>query len=249
MARVVLLTSEGTSGAIAARYLAGQFPDIAVICEGSESRWLFIRRRMKRLGPVKVAGQVMFMLLQRFQQRRSQQRIAEVCAPLSGAPDPAVAHVPSVNSPECLAALRELRPGVVLVMGTRIIKPEVMAEAQAPFINYHAGITPKYRGVHGGYWALAEGDAGNFGLTVHLVDAGIDTGGILYQERVRPSAADNFSTFPYLQLAAGLPLLAKAARDALAGHLTVQFSDLPSRLWSHPTIWQYVLTGFRRGVW
>jgi hypothetical protein len=23
--------------------------------------------------------------------------------------------------------------------------------------------------------------------------------------------------------------------------------DLPSRLWSHPTLWQYVKTGLRRG--
>jgi len=250
MAQVVLLTSEGASGAIAARYLAAQFPDIAVICEATEPRWLFIRRRIRRLGVATVLGQVAFMVLQRFQQRGSQPRIADICAPMSNGADPAVTHVTSVNSPECRAALRELRPGVVLVMGTRIIKAEVLAETAAPFINYHAGITPKYRGVHGGYWALAEGDAGNFGVTVHVVDAGIDTGGILYQERIRPGTADNFSTFPYLQLAAGLPLLAKAARDALAGRLSLQgATTLPSRLWSHPTIWHYLATGFRRGVW
>ena len=30
--------------------------------------------------------------------------------------------------------------------------------------------------MNGGYWALATGDVGNFGTTVHLVDAGVDTG-------------------------------------------------------------------------
>ena len=55
-----------------------------------------------------------------------------------------------------------------------------------PVLNYHAGITPKYRGMNGGYWALATGDAGNFGATVHLVDAGVDTGGVLHQVRGRP---------------------------------------------------------------
>src|SRR5262249_22864046 len=118
-----------------------------------------------------------------------------------------------------------------------------------PFINYHAGITPKYRGVHGGYWAQAEGDPGNFGVTVHLVDRGIDTGEVLYQERLAPSADDNYSTLPYLQLGAALPLLERAARDAVNGTLRPEKLDLPSKLWSHPTLWQYIKTGLRRGVW
>ncbi len=103
--------------------------------------------------------------------------------------------------------------------------------------------------MHGGYWALAEGDAENFGSTVHLVDEGIDSGGILYQARAKPGPRDNFSTYPYLQLALALPMLAQAAEDAFAGRLAPRGSDLPSRLWSHPTIWAYLANGLRRGVW
>ena len=61
-----------------------------------------------------------------------------------------------------------------------------------PVLNYHAGITPKYRGMNGGYWALATGDAGNFGATVHLVDAGVDTGGVLHQVRGRPGTGRQY---------------------------------------------------------
>src|SRR5262252_1716564 len=145
--------------------------------------------------------------------------------------------------------LERLQPQAILVVGTRLIAEEVLRAIDAPFINYHAGITPKYRGVHGGYWAQAEGDPGNFGVTVHLVDRGIDTGEVLYQERLAPSANDNYSTFPYLQLVAALPLLERAARDAVNGTLRPEKLDLPSKLWSHPTLWQYIKTGLRRGVW
>ena len=103
--------------------------------------------------------------------------------------------------------------------------------------------------MHGGYWALAAGDTENCGVTVHLIDEGIDTGGALYQVRFAPEAADNFSMYPYRQLAAALPLLAQAARDAMAVTLQVRPVDLPSRLWSHPTIWAYLGNGLRRGVW
>jgi methionyl-tRNA formyltransferase len=157
--------------------------------------------------------------------------------------------VPSVNSPECIALLRRLKPQVILVVGTRIISRSVLSAVAAPFINYHDGVTPKYRGIHGGYWAAAEGDLKNFGVTVHLVDAGIDTGDVLYQARLTPTANDNYATFPYLQLAAAMPLIEQAVEDALGGALKPLKVDLPSRLWSHPTLWGYVAAGLNRGVW
>jgi methionyl-tRNA formyltransferase len=249
--RVVLLTSEGESGEIAARYLAARFDNLAVIVERPESRTTFLRRRLKRLGIVTVVGQIAFTLVQRLQQRLVRSRIQSILAGLSLGRTSAstIERVTSVNAPECIALLRRLDPAVVLVMGTRIISGDVLRAVQAPVINYHAGITPKYRGVHGGYWALAQSDRENCGATVHLVDEGIDSGAILYQARIDPGVDDNFSTYPYLQLAAALPLLAKAAEDALAGGLARQPSTLPSRLWSHPTLWGYLATGLRLGVW
>ena len=251
--RVVVLTCDGETGRIAARYLAACFPALAVIVEEPVSRSLLLRRRIKRLGLVHVGGQLAFMAFQRMQQRASNRRIAEIvrAAGLDARwPDGhELIPVPSVNSSECIGQLRRLQPVAILVVGTRIIAGEVLRAVDAPFINYHAGITPKYRGVHGGYWAKAQGDDGNFGVTVHLVDQGIDTGDVLYQARLAPTGRDNYSTYPYLQLAAALPLLERAARDAVAGTLRPEKVDLPSLLWSHPTLWRYINTGWSRGVW
>jgi folate-dependent phosphoribosylglycinamide formyltransferase PurN len=251
--KVVVLTRESEVGRIAARYLAARFPGLAVIVEREAARSLLLRRRIKRLGFVHVGGQLAFMAFQRVQHRVSKQRIAEIIgdANLDARwPDAnEMIRVPSISSPECIGHLQRLQPRAILVVGTRIIAGEVLRAIDAPFINYHAGITPKYRGVHGGYWAKAEGDAGNFGVTVHLIDEGVDTGDVLYQARLAPIAKDNYSTFPYLQLVAALPLLERAARDAVAGTLRTQKVDLPSHLWSHPTLWHYIKTGWRQGVW
>jgi methionyl-tRNA formyltransferase len=251
--KVVLLTCEDDATRMAARYLAARFPGLAVIVERNAPRSLLLRRRLKRLGFVRVGGQLAFMAFQRVQRRVSRGRIAEIVRQAQLEPRWPDANelirVASVNSRECIAHLKRLQPRAILVVGTRIIAEEVLQAVEAPFINYHAGITPKYRGVHGGYWANAEGDPGNFGVTVHLIDKGVDTGDVLYQARLAPSAADNYSTYPYLQLVAALPLLERAARDAATGTLRPQKVDSPSRLWSHPTLWQYVKTGLRRGVW
>jgi methionyl-tRNA formyltransferase len=251
--RIVLLTSDCDFGRLAASRLAAMFPALTVIVEAPISRFTLLKGRLRRLGVVQTAGQLAFMLLQRLQQRVARGRIAEIMEtarlkaewPGGGA----LVRVPSVNSSECIAQLQQLRPQAILVVGTRLIERPVLAAVNIPLINYHAGITPKYRGVHGGYWAKAEDDLGNFGVTVHLVDAGIDTGAVLYQARVTPTPRDNFSTYPYLQMAAALPLLEQAARDAVAGTLKPQAVDLPSRAWSHPTLWCYLATGVRRGVW
>jgi folate-dependent phosphoribosylglycinamide formyltransferase PurN len=251
--RVVLLTRDCDVGRIAASTLAARFPGLAVIVEDPVSRWSLLRGRVKRLGLLHVTGQLAFMIFQRVQQRAAGARIAQIADakglnarwPLDRSP----IRVRSVNAPECTEHLRRLDPRVILVVGTRIIGKKVLGAFDVPFVNYHAGITPKYRGAHGGYWAKVTGDAANFGVTVHLIDPGIDTGDVLYQARLTPSAQDNYSTFPYLQLAAALPLLERAACDAIAGRLVAQKVDLPSGLWSHPTLWGYVWSGLRQGAW
>jgi folate-dependent phosphoribosylglycinamide formyltransferase PurN len=238
---------------IAARSLAKRFPDLKIVVERHISRGLLLRRRIARLGLVQVAGQLAFMSVARLLQTTSRRRISHILQEADLEPrwpeGCELSEVPSVNSPECVALLQKLKTPVVLVVGTRIISRAVLSAVAAPFINYHDGITPKYRGIHGGYWAAAEGDLDNFGVTVHLVDPGIDTGDVLYQARFAPAAADNYATFPYLQLAAALPLIEQAAQDAIAGALKPHKVALPSRLWSHPTLWGYVANGLKRRAW
>ncbi|MEK7383133.1 MAG: formyl transferase [Elusimicrobiota bacterium] len=94
-----------------------------------------------------------------------------------------VYEVSSVNSPEALAVLGRLQPDIILVMGTSIIKEATIKTARRMMLNIHCGITPQYRG-GGNFHALCRGDFENVGVTIHQVDSGIDTGNILYQERV-----------------------------------------------------------------
>jgi folate-dependent phosphoribosylglycinamide formyltransferase PurN len=249
---VVLLTADGIAGRIAANYLATRFSEFCVVVEKRTSRTRLAWRRARRHGAIKVFGQLAFVFFQRWQRRWARQRIEEILAAHSlsdGVPDCSMRATSSVNSEECERLLRELQPQVVLVVGTRLIDGRILGSIAAPFINYHAGITPKYRGGHGAYWALRRNDAEHCGATVHLIDEGIDTGAVLYQVLIQPTARDNFSTYPILQLAAALPLLERAAREAIAGTISPQQVDLPSHLWMHPTLWEYLSGGLYWGRW
>ena len=110
------------------------------------------------------------------------------------------------------------------------------------------GITPKYRGVHGGYWALAMEDGDNCGVTVHLVDQGVDTGGVLYQDTIRTDKNDNFNTYPIHQIAKAIPLMKAALDDVKENRISVRQGVLPSHLWYHPTILEYMKYWIQRGV-
>lgn len=246
MPQIVILAGPGSSTDILFHSLDKELGIARVIVETPVSQRQLLKRRAEKLGWTTVMGQILFKLAvakplaaasqKRLQAIRTANGLRE--APL---PEDRVIRVSSINSPECIAELQRLQPDVIVVNGTRIISKKVLQAVSCPFINTHAGITPLYRGVHGGYWALANNDLAHCGVSVHLVDAGIDTGSILYQALITPTAEDNFITYPLLQLVAGLPLLVQAVRDALAGTLRRQPApEGPSRLWSHPTLAEYL---------
>jgi folate-dependent phosphoribosylglycinamide formyltransferase PurN len=249
---IVLLTAGGTLANVVANGLAARLGPLTIIEECPETKGQVIRRRARLQGWLTALGQVGFGLAQRLFWPNSE-RLAAIWK--QHGLDPAkpsgltIHRVPSANAPECRALLAQLNPAVVAVYGTRILKPATLASVAAPFINYHAGINPKYRGQHPGYWALAEGDAENAGVTIHLVDDGVDTGSVLYQTRVTFAPEDTIASYQHVQAAHALPLFARAIEDAKAGRLSPRTIDLPSRQYFPPTLWGYLATGLTRGVW
>lgn len=242
MARVVMLAGPRDSTNIVFNAIQ---PDL-VIVEERVSKLRFIRRRIKQFGLGTAAGQVLFRaifvpLLRQLSKKRIREIKRENGLDDTPVPSDKVIFVHSVNDDSAVIALKRANPDVVVVNGTRIIAERVLRSVPATFLNTHSGITPLYRGVHGGYWALVNKDKANCGVTIHIVDAGIDTGDIIYQARIEPSRADNFVTYLHLQLAAAMDLLRQAISEAANGTIV----RLPpptgdSRLWTHPTAVEYL---------
>jgi folate-dependent phosphoribosylglycinamide formyltransferase PurN len=252
--KIVLLAGKGESTNIVFNSINKEFGIISTIVEEKENTKTFLKRRIKRLGFFIVFGQILFQImvakpLNILSKKRKQEIIDENLLDLSKIPDEKINAVTSVNSSATIALLKDLNPDLVIVNGTRIISKKVLTAINCKFINTHAGITPKYRGVHGTYWALVNEDLKNSGVTVHFVDEGIDTGNIISQHSVIPTKRDNFSTYPWLQLSAGLIILNKAIKDFMEDNLTTQTEKkMESILWYHPTIWKYLYYRIIKGV-
>ena len=109
-----------------------------------------------------VAGQLGTMVFTRlrklFLSGRDQRGLARDGMEMEPRSDQRIVNVASANSLELAEAVRQKQAEVVLLAGCRLLSKATLAAIHCPVLNYHAGITPKYRGMNGGYWALATGD-------------------------------------------------------------------------------------------
>ena len=256
--KIIMIVGDWNYPKMVYQNLQTEFNIEKIIVDNGESTSKLLKRRIKRLGIIHVIGQLLFRIIavsyikatskKRFQEILDKNDIKETDFELEK-----TIEVTSINSEEGRKLLKKLNPDIVVIVTTRILSKKTLESINAKFINIHSGITPLYRGLHGAYWALINKDMENCGVTVHLVDEGIDTGNILYQESITDSVTskDNFMTYTYLQLAKALPLLKKAIRDIQSNNITAKVNAKPqidNKLFYHPTLWFYLYNRWFKGV-
>ncbi len=108
-------------------------------------------------------------------------------------------HIPcytdtNVNSKEFLNELQKYSNDLLVSMSfDQIFKDEILKLYSKKIINCHAGKLPFYRGRNILNWALIN-DEKEFGITVHFIDKGIDTGDIILQKTYEIKDSDDYST-------------------------------------------------------
>jgi len=101
---------------------------------------------------------------------------------------------------------------IVLAFVTEII-PEAMIDIpKYKAINYHPSLLPKYRGGSAIHWAIINGET-ETGVTIHYIDAWIDTGDIILQERVPIYPQDTVASLYFERLyPIGVRMIVEAVR-------------------------------------
>lgn len=100
----------------------------------------------------------------------------------------------NINSLEFLESIDSHKCDLFVSMSfNQIFRAATIEKPPLGTINCHAGKLPFYRGRNILNWALIN-DEPEFGITVHYVDEGIDTGDIIRQECFPITDADDYST-------------------------------------------------------
>ena len=90
--------------------------------------------------------------------------------------------VSSLNSPDAIQAVRELRTDVIVYSGGGILRRGLLEAPRLGVLNAHGGPLPHFRGMNAGEWSLFHGVSPT--VAVHWVNEGVDTGPVLFQRPV-----------------------------------------------------------------
>lgn len=112
-----------------------------------------------------------------------------------------------------LAAIEQYQPGLVVSAGLmRILPPGVVRTLSPNLINTHPALLPQFPGAHAVRDALAAG-IDETGVTVHIIDEGVDTGPIVRQVSVLIESGDTEQTLHERIKVAERPLLIGVIQD------------------------------------
>ena len=90
-----------------------------------------------------------------------------------------VKEVPHINHPDVVQLANKLKPDLIAVFGTSLIRGELLQKGRLGIVNLHGGLSPEYRGADCTFWALYNKEPEKIGCTLHFIDSGIDTGRLI----------------------------------------------------------------------
>lgn len=152
----------------------------------------------------------------------------KVCALEHGIP---VFQPRRIKTPEAVEELRRYRADVYIVAAFgQILSQEILDIPPYGCLNIHASLLPRYRGSSPIQHVILDGEE-RTGITIMQMDAGIDTGDMLYKKEIPIQDTDNYETLHDKLMALGgqaiveaLPLLEQGKlvpekqRDDLSCH-------------------------------
>jgi len=124
-----------------------------------------------------------------------------------------------LRTPEAFEQLKAWQPDLIVVAAYgQILRPNVLALPKYGCINIHASLLPRWRGASPIQHAILHGDAVT-GITIMLMDEGMDTGPILSQEALPIVPNDTAATLSAKLSALGARLLLSTLPAYLDGTL------------------------------
>lgn len=114
--------------------------------------------------------------------------------------------VPDINGPKSLRLLSRCECEYGVYSGAGILRQPLLDQFSQGVLNLHCGSLPDIRGMNGVEWNLFFGRPPE--VTLHYIDAGIDTGRILASRVIDVAAGDRLGRVRGRTIIAGIELLA-----------------------------------------
>lgn len=149
-----------------------------------------------------------------------------------------------------VAALAAFAPDLIVVSCFPLrLPPALLALPPLGCLNLHPALLPRNRGPAPLFWTFREG-SGRGGVTVHLMDAGLDSGPIVAQAGFDLSDGMTTAELELRCAARGAELLVAAARDLAAGTaIPAPQDEARATAYSWPAASDFAVTPDRPARW
>lgn len=121
-----------------------------------------------------------------------------------------------LKDPAFIAELRDLKPDLQIVVAFRMLPEEVWNMPPLGTYNLHASLLPKFRGAAPINWAIINGEKES-GVTTFKLKHEIDTGNILFQEKVPISDTTTAGELHDMLMKVGSELILKSVKTIESG--------------------------------
>ena len=140
----------------------------------------------------------------------------------------------SLKEPETVAELRSFQPDVIVVAAFGQILPKsVLAIPRYGCLNIHPSLLPRFRGASPVAAAILAGDEFT-GVSIMLMEEGLDTGPLLARAQIPISGIDTTGTITAKLSRIGSQLLLEVLPRWLKGELTPRPQDEALASYCHP---------------
>jgi len=134
---------------------------------------------------------------------------------------------PNLKDPGFIKELAAYNANLQVVVAFRMLPEVVWAMPEYGTINLHASLLPAYRGAAPINWVLINGEK-TTGLTTFFIRQEIDTGNILFREKLEIDPEDNAGTLHDKMMELGGDLVLRTVRAIESGNYqTIQQTDAP----------------------
>ncbi|MCP4542119.1 MAG: hypothetical protein GY832_33765 [Chloroflexi bacterium] len=127
------------------------------------------------------------------------------------------------NDQACREMLEAFEPELVVLGGTRIIRPHILEVPRRGTLNAHPGLLPWLRGSSSVGWALYKDM--EIGSTVHFVEPSIDTGPIALRRKLQVYRKDTYESLVRQVLTLSGELMAETLKLLDAGKVQAISQD------------------------
>jgi methionyl-tRNA formyltransferase len=145
----------------------------------------------------------------------------------------------SVNNPYYIDLIRSKKPDLIAVMGACLLCDQIISSTQH-VLNIHTGLSPYYRGGYTNLWPILEEDFGFFGVTIHKMSLGIDSGDIIFTRQPTIYSRDCFGAINTRCIEIGTELMIRAIRLVETGKVTYAKQWMKGKLFNNRDMSNYI---------